>query len=301
MFVDPVAFRIGPISIHWYGIIFAIAAVAAAFVATREARRRGEDADRVWTMLLVAAIGGIIGSRLYHVIHEWDLYSQRPELIPQVWLGGLGIPGGVAGGLIALAAYTRIQGLKFWRWIDIAAPAMLLAQAIGRWGNFVNQELYGPPTSLPWGIPIDGDHRVPPWTDLDQYPVGSTFFHPLFLYESLLNLLGMFVLLFIGRRYARRLYDGDIAMMYFIWYGTVRTVLEGFRTGNWLVGGVPTAVLIGITVAVVGAVVIIVRHAKGWGVPGAFVAEMEAREAAAAASASAESGAEPAATEPQAG
>ncbi|HEY7451783.1 MAG TPA: prolipoprotein diacylglyceryl transferase, partial [Candidatus Limnocylindria bacterium] len=224
-----------------------------------------------------------IGSRVYHVIHEWELYSQNPALIPQVWLGGLGIPGGVAGGMIALALYTRVQHLRFWRWLDIAAPAMLLAQAIGRFGNFVNQELYGPPTDLPWGIPIDAAHRVPPWTDLDQYPVEGTRFHPLFLYESLLNLLGVVVLLFIGRRYARRLYDGDIAMMYFIWYGSVRTLLEGFRTGNWLIGGVPTAVIIGITVVVIGVVVIVVRHAMGWGVPGAFLAEMEEREEAQAA------------------
>ncbi len=159
MFIDPVAFRIGPIAVHWYGIIFAVAAVAAAWVATREARRRGEDSERVWTLLLVAAIGGIIGSRLYHVIHEWAFYSENPALIPQVWLGGLGIPGGVAGGMIALAIYTRVQGLKLWRWLDIAAPAMLLAQAIGRFGNLVNQELYGPPTTLPWGIPIDAEHR----------------------------------------------------------------------------------------------------------------------------------------------
>ncbi|HJT64364.1 MAG TPA: prolipoprotein diacylglyceryl transferase [Candidatus Limnocylindria bacterium] len=306
MFIDPVAFRIGPIAIHWYGIIFAVAAVAAAWLASREARRRGEDPDRVWTMLLVAAVGGIIGARIYHVIHEWDLiYSQRPELIPQIWMGGLGIPGGVAGGLVALAIYTRVQGLKFWRWIDVGAPALLLAQAIGRFGNFVNQELYGPPTDLPWGIPIDEAHRVPPWTDLDQYPVDSTFFHPLFLYESLLNLLGMFVLLLVGRRYARRLYDGDIAMMYFIWYGSVRTLLEGFRTGNWLIGGIPTAAIIGMTVAVIGAAVIIIRHLKGWGAPGAFVIEMEEREAAAAAKEMVSEGgpvdAEPPSTEPQAG
>ena len=283
MFINPIAFQIGPISIHWYGVLYAVAAVAAAWLAMREARRRGENADLVWSGLLVAAIGGIIGSRLYHVIHQWDFYSQNPALIPQVWNGGLGIPGGVAGGMIALYLYTRYSHLKFWRWIDIAAPAMLLAQAIGRFGNFVNQELYGPPTTLPWGIPIDADHRVPPWTNLDQYPVDSTFFHPLFLYESILNLIGVAVLLFIARRYARRLYDGDIGMMYFIWYGSVRSVLETFRTGNWMIGGIPVAILIGVGVAVTGFVVIAVRHANGWGVPGAFLVEMEEREAAKAA------------------
>jgi phosphatidylglycerol:prolipoprotein diacylglycerol transferase len=243
-------------------------------------------------MLLVAAVGGIIGSRIYHVIHQWEFYSANPELIPQVWNGGLGIPGGVAGGMIVLFAYTRFNHLNFLRWIDIGAPAMLLAQAIGRVGNFVNQELYGPPTDLPWGIPIDQDHRVPPWTNLDQYPVDSTFFHPLFLYESILNLVGMGVLLWVGRRFALRLYDGDVAMLYFVWYGSVRTVLETFRTGNWLVGGIPVAILIGVGAAVTGAAVIIIRHARGWGTPGAYLAEINARQAAEA---------EPDALEPQTG
>ncbi|MDQ5839735.1 MAG: prolipoprotein diacylglyceryl transferase [Chloroflexota bacterium] len=279
MFIDPIALRIGPFNIHWYGILFAVAAVAAAWLATREARRRGEDPERVWTMLLVAAVGGIIGSRLYHVIHQWEFYSADPALIPQVWNGGLGIPGGVAGGMLVLFAYTRFNHLNFLRWLDIGAPAMLLAQAIGRIGNFVNQELYGPPTNLPWGIPIDQGHRVPPWTNLDQYPVDSTFFHPLFAYETILNLVGMGVLLWVGRRFARRLYDGDVAMLYFVWYGSVRTVLETFRTGNWVVGGIPVAILIGVGAAVIGAAVIIIRHARGWGTPGAYLAEMEARQA----------------------
>ena len=292
MFIDPIALRIGPFNIHWYGILFAVAAVAAAWLATREARRRGEDPERVWTMLLVAAVGGIIGSRIYHVIHQWEFYSANPELIPQVWNGGLGIPGGVAGGMIVLFAYTRINRLNFLRWLDIGAPAMLLAQAIGRVGNFVNQELYGPPTDLPWGIPIDQDHRVPPWTNLDQYPVDSTFFHPLFAYEAILNLVGMGVLLWVGRRFALRLYDGDVAMLYFVWYGSVRTVLETFRTGNWVVGGIPVAILIGVGVAVIGAAVIIIRHARGWGRPGAYLAEINARQAAEA---------QPDALEPQTG
>jgi phosphatidylglycerol:prolipoprotein diacylglycerol transferase len=293
VFIDPIALRIGPFNIHWYGILFAVAAVAAAWLATREARRRGEDPERVWTMLLVAAVGGIIGSRIYHVIHQWDLiYRDNPALIIQVWNGGLGIPGGVAGGMIVLFAYTRFNHLNFLRWLDIGAPAMLLAQAIGRLGNFVNQELYGPPTDLPWGIPIDQAHRDPAWTNLDQYPVETTLFHPLFAYEAILNLVGMGVLLWVGRRFALRLYDGDVAMLYFVWYGSVRTVLETSRTGNWMVGGIPVAIFIGVGAAVVGAAVIIIRHARGWGTPGAYLKEIHARQAAEA---------QPAAPEPQTG
>jgi phosphatidylglycerol---prolipoprotein diacylglyceryl transferase len=301
VFIDPVALRIGPISIHWYGILFAVAAVAGAWLATREARRRGEDSERVWSLLLVAAVGGIIGSRLYHVIHQWDLiYRDNPALIFQIWNGGLGIPGGVAGGMVALFAYTRVNRLNFLRWIDIGAPAMLLAQAIGRVGNFVNQELYGPPTNLPWGIPIDQAHRVPPYTNLDQYPVETTFFHPLFAYEALLNLLGMAVVLWVGRRFARRLYDGDVAMLYFVWYGSVRTILETLRTGNWVVGGIPVAIVIGVGAAVVGAAVIVLRHARGMGTPGAYLREMEERETAQA-STTPPGAPEPAKPEPQAG
>jgi phosphatidylglycerol:prolipoprotein diacylglycerol transferase len=279
MFIDPVAFRIGPIAIHWYGIIFAVAAVAAAWVATREAKRRGMDPERVWSMLLVAAIGGIIGARLYHVIHEWDLiYRDNPGLIIQVWNGGLGIPGGVAGGLIALAIYTRVNHLPFWRWIDVGAPALLLAQAIGRFGNFVNQELYGPPISecgngtfppcLQWGITIDAEHRAgTPWTDLVAFPPETTQFVPLFAYEMALNLVGVAVLLFVIRRFSPRLFAGDAVLMYIMWYGAVRTCLETYRVNNWTIIGVPTAMWIGIIAFVLAGAWLIIRHRIGRGSP----------------------------------
>lgn len=283
MFIDPIAFQIGPISIHWYGIIFAVAAFAAGWLAIREARRRGEDSDQVWNIILLGAVGGLIGARLYHVVHEWAYYSEHLEQIVQIWVGGIGIPGGIAGGVGAIFLYSRASRLNFARWLDIGAPALLLAQAIGRLGNWVNQELYGPPTDLPWGISIQDIHRIPPYHDLDAYPVDTTRFHPLFAYESILNLVGMGLLLWIGRRYARRLYDGDIAMLYLVWYGSVRTALETFRTGNWLIGGVPTAMILGIGFAIFGAAVIIIRHARGSGVPGAYLADMEARKAAVAA------------------
>ncbi len=269
--IDPIALHLGPLDIHWYGIIIATAVLVAGIVGVREARRRGEDPEHGWSMLLPIIVLAVIGARLYHVIHMWGYYSQHPDLIPQVWIGGLGIPGVIAGGAVALVWYTRRNGLSTARWLDIFAPALLLGQAIGRLGNFVNQELYGPPTTLPWGIPIDAAHRVPEWSNLTLYPVDTTRFVPLFAYEALLNVLGMVILLWIARRYASRLYDGDVFLLYLVWYGGVRSALENFRVQNWHILGIPTAIWLGIAAIVLAGGLFILRHRRGWGTPGAWM------------------------------
>jgi phosphatidylglycerol:prolipoprotein diacylglycerol transferase len=137
----------------------------------------------------------------------------------------------------------------------------------------VNQELYGPPTTLPWGIPIDAAHRAgTPWNAI-EFPVATTRFHPLFAYEAVLNLIGMAVLLWVGRRFARQLYDGDIALLYVMWYGAVRSALEPMRngTGNWTILGIPTAMWIGIAAFVLAGVFLVLRHRFGRGAPGAWM------------------------------
>ena len=270
--IDPIAIRIGPVQVHWYGIIIAVAVMAGAWLASVEARRRNENVEHVWASLLYLLIGAIAGARIYHVVHQWDFYSQNPALIPQIWRGGIGIPGAIAGGAIALVIYSRLKGLVTPRWLDIAAPGMLLGQAIGRLGNFVNQELYGPPTTLPWGIPIDAEHRVPEYLGLPA----DTLFHPMFAYEAILNLIGVAVLLLIGRRFAARLYDGDIALLYFVWYGSVRTALEPMRTGNWYIGPLPAAMWLGIAAALVAGGLLVFRHVKGRGTPGAWMRHSDA-------------------------
>jgi phosphatidylglycerol:prolipoprotein diacylglycerol transferase len=285
--IDPVAFRIFGIEIHWYGIIIATAVLVAGIVGTREARRRGEDPDQGWSMLLPVIIFAVIGARLYHVIHQWDYYSQHLDLIPQIWIGGLGIPGVIAGGALAVVLFTQRAGLSTARWFDIFAPALLLGQAIGRLGNFVNQELYGPPTTLPWGIPIDAAHRVPEYANLALYPVDTTRFVPLFAYEALLNLVGLVVLLWVARRFAAWLYDGDVFLLYLVWYGAVRSLLENFRTQNWHILGIPTAIWLGIAAIVLAGGFLIIRHWRGWGTPGAWMhrspADGEAEDGAEAA------------------
>ena len=274
--IDPVAFKIGPIAVHWYGIIIAGAVLAGGALGTRVARWLNEDPDDGWSMLLLVIVFAVIGARLYHVIHQWEFYAADPILIPQIWNGGLGIPGGVAGGALGILIYTRARGLSTARWMDIFAPALLLGQAIGRLGNFVNQELYGPPTSLcgvdfppclPWGIQIAADHRRgTPW-DAVAFPPETTTFVPLFAYEAILNLIGMAVLLFVIRRYAPRLFAGDAVLIYLMWYGGVRTLLETYRVGNWTLLGVPTAMWIGIIAAVLAGAWLWYRHRRGWGAP----------------------------------
>jgi phosphatidylglycerol---prolipoprotein diacylglyceryl transferase len=276
--IDPVAFEIGPLQVHWYGIIIAGAVLAGGALGTRVARWLNEDPDDGWSMLLLVIVFAVIGARLYHVIHLWEYYAANPVLIPQIWNGGLGIPGGVAGGALGIFIYTRARGLSTARWMDIFAPALLLGQAIGRLGNFVNQELFGPPISecgngtfppcLPWGIPIDAEHRAgTPWVDLTQFPPETTAFVPLFAYEAVLNLIGMAVLLLVIRRYAPRLFAGDAVLMYLMWYGAVRTLLETYRVGNWTIIGLPTAMWIGILAIVLSAAWLWYRHRRGWGSP----------------------------------
>lgn len=269
--IDPIAIRLGPLAIHWYGIIMATAILLAALVGTAEARRRGENPEVGWSMLLWVAAGGIIGARIYHVIHQWDYYATNLALIPQVWIGGLGIPGAVAGGALTLVAYTRINRLPTARWLDIFFMGLPVGQAIGRLGNFVNQELYGPPTDLPWGIPIDRAYRIGEWTNLNLFPVDTTRFHPLFAYEALLSLVTLGAMFWISRRFAHRLYDGDMVLIYLVFYGVVRSYLETFRVQNWLIAGIPTAIWLGIGAIVLGAGFLILRHVRGWGTPGAWM------------------------------
>ena len=181
-------------------------------------------------------IGGVIGARLWHVFTPTPsagvttyYYLTHPLDIIEIWKGGLGIPGTVIGGLIALYFYTRkFKTPSFIEWTDIAAPSLALGQAIGRWGNFFNQELYGSPTNLPWGIYITNPQaRVAPYNDLTKYPLNVTRFHPLFLYESILNLVIMVLLIWMTRRFADKLKQGDVFLAYLVLYPAVRAQAHG--------------------------------------------------------------------------
>ena len=263
---------LGPLPVRFYGMIIVTGVLIGGFIATREARRLGENTDRIWDALFFVVIAGIIGARLYHVFSTpagcaenvpmcgWPWYSQHPIDALFVWNGGLGIFGAIIGGLIVVLLYVRHYKLPLVRYLDIAAPALIIGQAIGRWGNFVNQELYGPPTALPWGIPIDEAHRYGDFRDFTKYPLDTTRFHPLFLYESVINVIGFIFLVVVARKW-KRLKEGDVILLYMIWYGFNRMFVESLRPDAWtLVNGLPTAQLISIGLVVMGAGLLIVRH-----------------------------------------
>lgn len=254
--------------IGWYGVAYVVGLAVLLLVSQREAERRGFAPSHVWNAFLVVAVFALIGARLYHVIDQWGpLYSQDPlrAILPPY--AGLGLYGGIAGAAVGILLYTRWQHLPFRLALDVVIPGTLFAQGIARWGNFFNQELYGPPTDLPWGITIDCAHRVA------QYacPTGSLptdvplqGFHPLFFYESSLDIIGGLFALYIARRYLPRLIPGDLGAFWLIWYGTVRFFLEFLRAGwNWTVGGLPTAQLIGIGVVIIGIAWLIYNHRRG--------------------------------------
>jgi len=262
----------GEFILHYYGIMLMLGAVAGAWVASLELKRRGHDPEMIWDLLIYLIIGGVIGARLWHVLTPTPAsglttyyYLTHPLDIFEIWKGGLGIPGTIIGGLVALYFYVRkYPSISFLEWTDFAAPGLALGQAIGRWGNFFNQELYGSPTTLPWGIKItDANARVAPFNDLTKYPLDVTRFHPLFFYESILDLANMFLLIWITRRYGNKLKQGDVFLVYLIFYPTIRFFLEFLRVDYPVIGGIdPNQVLMAV-VAILAVAVLIWRHRSG--------------------------------------
>jgi len=250
----PAGFKIGPLFIYYYGIILMLGALAGAWLASREAQRRGQSTELVWDGLIWVLIGGIIGARLWHIFTPppsmvergitTAYYLTHPLDLINIRNGGLGIPGAVIGGALALYWFCKRRKIDFRVWADIAAPGLALGQAIGRWGNFVNQEVYGRPSSLPWAIRIDPEYRLPGFEDFE-------YFHPLFLYESLWNFANMGLLLWLARRYPKRLKPGDLFLVYLLVYPIGRFLLEFLRLDSAQVAGINANQTIMLLVALV--------------------------------------------------
>jgi len=250
---NPVFLRIGPITIYWYGVLIVAGAMLAAHIASRLSRRNGHNPEVAWNLLLVVLVTGIIGARLYHVISSWGYYRQHPNEIFGLQMAGFGIFGAFFGGLIGLWAFTRFYRLRFLEWADYCAPGLLLAQAIGRFGNYFNMELYGPPTDLPWGIYVPPSHRLPEYMMYER-------FHPTFFYESALDLLGAVLLLYLAYRWQKGRLWGDILFLYGMIYPTIRFFIEYLRPDAWKVGGIPVAQLVSIACFVFFGALFVIRR-----------------------------------------
>ena len=256
-------FYVGPLYVHFYGIIVMLGALAGGLLARSEARKRGQNPEIIWDLMIYLIVGGILGARLWHIFtpspsaveegRTTAFYLTHPIDALSIWNGGLGIPGAVIGGAIVLFFYSRKQGLNFAEWADIAAPSLAFGQAIGRWGNFFNQELYGAPTNLPWKLYIDPAHRL---TGFEQFE----YFHPLFAYEALLSLINMLFLIWIARRFKDTLKPGDVFLVYLIFYPLVRFSLDFLRLDASQVAGVNANQSFMAVVAVVSAVSLWWRH-----------------------------------------
>jgi len=266
---DPILIHLGPdFGIYWYGILIVTGVMLGAVYASWRARQDGKNPDHVWNGLIVAIILAVIGARLYHVFSEpaggmvgWSYYREHPTEILLTWHGGLGIYGAIVGGVLGVVLYAWRANLRPLQWLDYGAPGLALGQFIGRWGNFINQELYGPPTNSSWGLIIDPEYRIAPYNDLTAYPL-DTLFHPTFLYESLWCLVVFIALALIAYKLKDRLLEGDILLGYIVGYPLGRFFIEYLRPDAWMIGSIAAAQLFAIILAVGGVALLVVRHVR---------------------------------------
>ncbi len=283
--MNPVIFQLGPLQLHWYGVFIVGGSALAAWVGSRYATKAGENPDHIWNLLAWTLIFGIIGARLYHVFSSpadglgWAYYRTHPVDIFNPLNGGfrgLGIYGGLAGGLLAIAIYCWYSHLNPLRYMDFLAPNVPLAQAVGRMGNFVNQELYGPATDKAWAFHINPKFpcQLPPnFPATGVQPCGSPDltpatiqwfathgYHPTFFYEAAWNLVMFALLALIIRRYGQQLRRGDTVLLYLIAYPLGRFWVEMFRPDAWVIGSLATAQWIAIGCVVFAVIMLFIRH-----------------------------------------
>ena len=228
--INPIAFNLGPIQVHWYGIIIAFAVFLAVILAVKEGTKRGLEEDYFYEYLLWALPVALICARTYYVIFEWPYYAQHLDEIYRIWDGGIAIYGGLIGALIVLVVYCRCKQISPWLFLDVIAPTVILAQGIGRWGNFINQEAHGESTTLKF---LQNLHL--PQFIIQQMQIKGVYYQPTFLYESLWDILGFVIL--ISLRHRPKLFKrGEIFFSYVIWYSFGRFFIEGMRTDSLMLG-----------------------------------------------------------------
>jgi len=253
-----VLLKLGPVVIHWYGLMIALGCMSAITTATRLSKVFDFDQEKVINCALYAFLGGVIGARIYYVCLKADYFATHLLEIPATWLGGLSIHGGLIGATIAGALYCRHEKLKFWSMCDLLATAMPLAQAIGRWGNFFNSELYGLPVPDSFAVKlfIAAEYRLPIYRN-------ASFYHPTFLYESVLD-LGLFALLLFLVLPRAKNYPGLTFMTYLSGYSIIRLIVEPLRVDSFAsFGGIQSPIIasaVMLVVALIGAGIVVLRQ-----------------------------------------
>ena len=255
--LNPVALKIGPFYIHWYGIVIAAGIIFCYIIGSRIGVKQGMSEEHMAEAIIVCIFFGIAGARLYYVFSQWDLYKNNLLEIFMTWHGGLAIYGGVLGALVGGALYTRFRkncSFTLFQGTDLAAALLPLGQAIGRWGNFFNYEAYGSPTDLPWKMFIPFSHRMPGYESFE-------YFHPTFLYESAWDILTFCILFFFYAK--KRKNHGETTALYFVVYSLGRIFVEQLRLDSLYWGGWRAAQVTGVILVVIGVLLFTYFRKKG--------------------------------------
>lgn len=265
--IDPIifSFNIGnlTIALRWYGVLVMVGVLVATYMTAAEFKRHGENPDHIWDALIWMIPSGMIGARLWYVANATlggsRYYIENPIQILNTTQGGLHFYGGLLFGALALILYARKHKVDLWLFLDAIAPTVLIGQAVARPANFINQELYGPPTTLPWGIKIDGIHRIPPWNDLSTYPADITRFHPTFAYEMLFNIFAAQLLIVISRVFEEKIRPGVIFYGWLVLSGIGRIIIEIWRPDQPRIPGTDFSFtrLVAVLMAVFGTVLLL--------------------------------------------
>lgn len=225
----------------FYGLFISLAVYTAVVLVEKKARKSALETAVIWDLMVVGILGGVLGARAYHVVNEWNYYVSHPREIMMIWQGGLGIFGALAGGITSMYFYSKRKHFALLPYLDLIATSLPLAQAIGRVGNFINQELYGPPTNMPWKVYIRPENRIAGYEEYE-------YFHPLFAYEIVLNII---LMVLINYKYKKN--DHLVGTGYFIWlylsgYALIRFLLEFIRLETWKIQGINIAQLLSLII-----------------------------------------------------
>lgn len=253
-YIDPVAFNLGPLSVRWYGIIIAVGILLGYFVAQRALVKAGLHKDTLVDIIFYSALFGFIAARIYFVIFQWPYYTENPGEIIKIWLGGIAIHGGLIGGFIAGVIVCKVKNLNPFQIGDIVAPSIILAQGIGRWGNFMNHEAHGGPVSRAFLEQLHLLNFI-----IENMYINGQYYHPTFLYESIWDVAGFIILVNIRKH----LKLGETFFLYLTWYSIGRFFIEGLRTDSlMLTSNIRVAQLVSILLILISISLIIYRRIK---------------------------------------